>query len=162
MRHQLHPDWPNRYFASEMRKKLNRVQLFFAEKFIHRERNFSAYEQTVFCEKYFAFCKDFSQWKSGLYHIISYHIISHHIISYHIISYHIISYHIISYHIISYHIISYHIISYHIISYHIISYHIISYHYHQLFKHGSPFNKVGLQGAMHLKYYKRDNYNKSR
>ena len=58
---------------------------------------------------------------------------------YHIISYHIISYHIISYHIISYHIISYHIISY---QYHIISYHIISYiiSYHQLFKHGSPFN----------------------
>ena len=25
---------------------------------------------------------------------------------------------------------------------------------HQLFKHGSPFSKAGLQGAMHLKYYK--------
>ena len=26
--------------------------------------------------------------------------------------------------------------------------------HHQLFKHGSPFSKAGLQGAMHLKYYK--------
>ena len=29
-------------------------------------RNFSAHEQTVFRENYFAFRKDFSQWKSGI------------------------------------------------------------------------------------------------
>ena len=39
------------------------------------------------------------------------------------------------------------------------------HHHHQLFKHGSPFSKAGLQGAMHLKYYKnfkRANNNESR
>ena len=66
MRHQLHPDWPNRYFASEMRKKLNELKFFSAEKFIHKERNLSTHEQTVLREKFFAFHKDFSQWKSGL------------------------------------------------------------------------------------------------
>ena len=40
-----------------------------------------------------------------------------------------------------------------------------NHHHHQLFKHGSPFSKAGLQGAMHLKYYKnfkRANNNESR
>ena len=43
--------------------------------------------------------------------------------------------------------------------------HILHHHHHQLFKHGSPFSKAGLQGAMHLKYYKifkRANNNESR
>ena len=37
MRHQLHPDWPNNHFASEMRKKLYRVKLFFRREIFHRE-----------------------------------------------------------------------------------------------------------------------------
>ena len=61
VRHQLHLDWPNHYFASEMRKKVEPSSTFCAENW----RNFSAHEQTVFCERYFAFSKDFSQWKSG-------------------------------------------------------------------------------------------------
>ena len=66
VRHQLHPDWPSHYFASEMRKSWTEFNFlsqrnFFAENW----RNFSAHEQTVFREKYFAFRKDFSQWKSG-------------------------------------------------------------------------------------------------
>ena len=46
VRHQLHADWPNHYFASEMRKKLNWQRNFCTENW----RKFSAHEQTVFCK----------------------------------------------------------------------------------------------------------------
>ena len=36
--------------------------------------------------------------------------------------------------------------------------HVIS-SYHQLYKHGSPFSKAELQGAMHLKYQKKGEKN---
>ena len=65
MRHQLHLDWPNHYFASEMRKKFEPSSTFFRREIFSERTGEILVRMTVLHEKYFAFRKDFSQWKSG-------------------------------------------------------------------------------------------------
>ena len=54
------------FSASEIRKKLNSIQLFWEEKFFAENwRNVNVHEQNIFREKFFSFRKAFSQWRSG-------------------------------------------------------------------------------------------------